>query len=77
MTNESLPPAYLLIAIGPNGARCGITTQSTVPDEFVQPGEVAFVVQPLDIRARHNHEGPKYEAPRIESRESVTPTSQD
>lgn len=48
---------YLLIGVGADGdIRIRQTTVSEVPENFVMPGEIAFVIQPLDIKARHMHE---------------------
>lgn len=48
---------YVLIAIDHAGrARCAFTTEPVVPDGFVRPGEIAVVLEPLDVQARHDHE---------------------
>lgn len=48
---------YLLIGVGVDGdIRIRQTTLSEVPENFVMPGEIAFVIKPLDIKARHMHE---------------------
>jgi hypothetical protein len=48
---------YIVIAIGVNGVtRTAFIAEPHVPDDFVQPGEIAFVIEPLSIASRHNHE---------------------
>lgn len=48
---------YILMAFGADGSvRCSQTTTPYVPDDFPKPGEVAFLIQPMDIKARHSHE---------------------
>lgn len=50
---------YLLIAVDANGrVRIAQTTDVIVPEDFVRPGEIAFVVEPIDVKARHAHEVP-------------------
>jgi len=46
---------YILIAIGPEGARCAQTMTPEVPEDFVRPGEIAFIVVPIDIKTKHDH----------------------
>ena len=54
-----MTPPYLLIAIAADGrARCSFTSIPVVPPDFTRPGEIAFVVQPLDVDAIHAH-GPR------------------
>lgn len=51
---------YLVIAIGPGGnTRCIFTTTPEIPENWVQPGEVAFVIQPLAISETHTHGVPR------------------
>lgn len=48
---------YIVLTVNPRGeVRVVQTTRPEVPDGFVAPGEVAFVVEPLAIKARHDHE---------------------
>lgn len=48
---------YLLMALDANGqVRWAQTTTPEVPEGWVRPGEVGFVIEPLDIVARHTHE---------------------
>ena len=50
---------YLVLAIQVDGTvRFAFTTEPKVPDLFCRPGEIAFVVQPLDLTGRHMHEYP-------------------
>lgn len=54
-----MEPLYVLIKVDALGRlQAGMTTTPEVPDNFVQPGDVAFVVHAVDFKARHNHEGP-------------------
>ena len=49
-------PIYLVIAIDANGSvRCAQTTEPYIPAEFVQPGEIGFLIQPMEVFARHAH----------------------
>jgi hypothetical protein len=47
---------YLLIAVGATGTRVAQTTTPRVPEGFVGPGEVAFVVEALDCSIMHTHQ---------------------
>lgn len=52
-------PTYLALAIDASGSvRSALTTKPEVPEFFCRPGEIAFVIQPLDLTGRHGHEYP-------------------
>lgn len=50
---------YLMIIFGIDGeVRWGRTDNPEVPEHRLMPGEAAFVIQPLDFKARHMHTEP-------------------
>lgn len=44
---------YILIGIGPDGTRCSWVANPVVPEHWLMPGEMGFVVQPLDSKMRY------------------------
>jgi hypothetical protein len=54
-----MEPIYILMKVDAHGRlQASVTNHHELPDDFVQPGEIAFILNPLDVQARHNHEGP-------------------
>lgn len=61
---QHLPKLYLALVLQADGThRYATVEKPRVPKGLVQPGEVGFIIEPLDMVARQNHEVPA--TPRI------------
>ena len=54
---------YMIVTITANGtARCAQIMGKEIPEGHTRPGEIAFLVEVLDIAAHHSHGYQHYQA---------------